>query len=70
MGRSALRSNERSVVWLADLIEATEAVTASDERCDPAIVRAFSHHLQTRRHSSLVYPPIRPAGVNRLEPYP
>ena len=45
MGRSALQSTDRSTVWLADLIEATEAVAASAELCDPAIVKAFGHRL-------------------------
>jgi hypothetical protein len=48
MGGSALRSNEPSSVWLADLIEAAEVVAASAEPCDAAIVKAFSHHLQVR----------------------
>ena len=46
MGRSALPSTDRSTVWLADLIETTEAVAASTRTCDPAIVKAFSHRLQ------------------------
>jgi len=46
MGRSALPSSDRSIVWLADLIEATEAVAASAEPCDPAIAKAFSHRLE------------------------
>ena len=45
MDRSNLPSADPSTVWLADLIEATEAVAASDEPCDPAIVAAFSHRL-------------------------
>ena len=45
MGRSALSSTDRSTVWLADLIEATEVVAASDKPCDPAIVKAFSNRL-------------------------
>jgi hypothetical protein len=36
MGRSALPSTDRSTVWLADLIEATEVVAASAQPCDPA----------------------------------
>jgi hypothetical protein len=48
MGRSALPSTDRSAVWLADLIEATEVVAASAERCDPAIVKAFNHRLEMR----------------------
>lgn len=57
MGRSALPSTGRGTVWLADLIEATEVVTASAEVCDPAIVRAFSYRLELR-------PDLQP----RLEP--
>ncbi len=45
MDRSNLPSADPSTVWLADLIEATEAVAASTEPCDPAIVEAFSHRL-------------------------
>jgi hypothetical protein len=48
MGRSALPSTDPNAVWLADLIKATEAVAASDERCDPAVVNAFSHRLEMR----------------------
>jgi hypothetical protein len=46
MGRSALPSTDRSIVWLADLIEATEVVAASAQPCDPAIAKAFSHRLE------------------------
>jgi hypothetical protein len=45
MDRSNLPSADPSTVWLADLVEATEAVAASAEPCDPAIVEAFSHRL-------------------------
>jgi hypothetical protein len=45
MDRSNLPSADPSTVWLTDLIEATEAVAASSEPCDPAIVEAFSHRL-------------------------
>jgi hypothetical protein len=48
MDRSNLQNADPSTVWLADLIEATEAVAASAEPCDPATVRAFRHRLQTR----------------------
>jgi hypothetical protein len=48
MGRSALPSTNPSSVWLADLIEATEAVAASAKPCDPSIMRAFSHRLERR----------------------
>jgi hypothetical protein len=44
-GRSALPSTDYDTVWLADLIKATKAVAASPERCDPAIVKAFSDRL-------------------------
>ena len=46
MGRS-VPSADPSTVWLADLIEAAEVLAASAEPCDPAIVRAFSHRLET-----------------------
>jgi len=46
MGRSALTSIDRgSTVWLADLIDAAEAIAASDARCDDATMKAFSHRL-------------------------
>jgi len=45
MGRSALPSTDRSVVWLAHLIEAAEVVAASAEPCNPAAMNAFSHRL-------------------------
>ena len=45
MGRSALPSTDRSTVWLADLIEAAEVVTASAEPCKPAAMEAFSRRL-------------------------
>jgi hypothetical protein len=48
MDRSALPSTDRSIVWLADLIETTEVVAASAHPCDPAIVKAFSHRLEKR----------------------
>jgi hypothetical protein len=48
MGRSALPNTDRSIVWLADLIEATEVVAASAQPCDPAIAKAFSHRLEKR----------------------
>jgi len=56
MGRSALPSADPSTVWLADLIEATEVVAASDEPCDPVIVNAFSHRLELRADKSLFKP--------------
>jgi hypothetical protein len=36
-----------STVWLTDLIEAAEVVVVSAEPCDPAMVRAFSRHLES-----------------------
>lgn len=48
MDRFPLSSTDRSIVWLADLIEATEVVAASAQPCDPAIMRAFSHRLEMR----------------------
>ena len=48
MDRSTLPSADPSTVWLADLIEATEVVAASAEPCDPVIVKAFRHRLETR----------------------
>ena len=48
MDRFTLPSADPSTVWLADLIEATEVVAASAEPCDPAIVKAFRHRLETR----------------------
>jgi len=59
MGRS-LPSADPSTVWLADLIEAAEVLAASAEPCDPAIVRAFSHHLET--------PGLAPTGVRSALP--
>jgi hypothetical protein len=41
----ALPIADSSAVWLADLIETSEAVAASEERCDPATVKAFSDRL-------------------------
>ena len=46
MDRSTLTSADPNTVWLADLIEAMEVVAASAERCDPDIVKAFSHRLE------------------------
>ena len=51
MDRPTLPSADPSTVWLADLIEATEVVAASAEPCDPAIVKAFSHRLGSRKRS-------------------
>ena len=48
MDRSTLPGADPSTVRLAALIEATEVVAASVEPCDPAIVKAFRHRLETR----------------------
>jgi hypothetical protein len=56
MGCSALPSTDRSTVWLADLIEATEAVAASAQPCDPAIVKAFSRRFEMRAVRPLFEP--------------
>ena len=60
MGRSALPSTDRSIVWLADLIEATEVVATSAQPCDAAIVNAFSRRLEMRAD---VRPLFEPAPV-------
>lgn len=39
---------DRSTVWLAGLIEATEAVAAVNKPCDPDTVKAFSDRLAMR----------------------
>jgi len=48
MGRdlSTSSSTDPSTVWLADFIEATEALAASAEASDPAIVNAFRDRLR------------------------
>jgi hypothetical protein len=46
MSRSVLPRTDRSTVWLANLIEATETLTSSAQPCDPSIVRAFSRRLE------------------------
>ena len=46
MGRSVW-SSDPSTAWLADLIKAAEVLGTSAEPCDPAMVRAFSHRLET-----------------------
>ena len=51
----SLPRHDRSTFWLADLIETTEALAASDERCDPAIVGAFSHRLQSHANAQPVF---------------
>jgi hypothetical protein len=47
MVRSTLPSADPSTIWLADLIGATEVVAASAEPCDPAIMKAFRHRLES-----------------------
>ena len=59
--RSTSPSADPSTVWLADLIEATEAVAASAEPCDPAIVKAFRHRLELRAD---VRPLFEPAAMD------
>ena len=44
----ALPSTDRSIVWLAGLIEATEVVAATTKPCDPATVKAFGDRLALR----------------------
>ena len=62
----ALASTDSSAVWLADLIETSEAGAASEERCDPATVKAFSDRLAmpaVTGHCSISCAPDRPAGL-------
>jgi hypothetical protein len=47
-------SRSVSSAWLADLIKAAEVLGASGEPCDPAIVRAFSHRLETPGQAAAV----------------
>jgi len=49
MDRSTLPSADPSTVWLTDLIETSEVLAVSTEPCDPAIMKAFSSHLEMRR---------------------
>jgi hypothetical protein len=56
MDCSALPSTDRSIVWLANLIEATEAVAASAQPCNPAIVKAFSRRFEMRAVRPLFEP--------------
>jgi hypothetical protein len=65
MGRCALPSTDRSIVWLADLIVATEVVATSGQPCDPAIVKAFNHRLEMRAD---VRPLFEPAAMGTDEP--
>jgi len=47
MGRSALpRTGNPRSFWLADLIEAMAAVSASAVPCDANTMKAFSHRLE------------------------
>ena len=46
--RSSLPSADPSILWLVDLIEATEVLAASAEACDPAMLKAFSNRLAMR----------------------
>ncbi len=54
------RSSLPSTVWLADLIEATEVVAASTERCDAATVSAFRRRLEMRADVRPLFEPARP----------
>jgi hypothetical protein len=65
MGRSALPSTDRSTVWLADLIEAAEAVAASAEPCNPAAMQAFSHRLAMGADVQTWFEPVR-VGQHQL----
>ena len=58
--RSSLPSADPSILWLVDLIEATEVVAASAEPCDSAIVKAFGHRLELRAD---VRPQFEPAAM-------
>jgi hypothetical protein len=66
MGRSALPSADSGTVWLTELIEATEAVAASAEPCDPAVVKAFSHRLELLAHVRPLLGPVA-VGTGGLE---
>ncbi len=59
MDRSALPSIAGTTAWLAGLIEANEMVAASAELCDPAAVKAFSHHLEMRADVRLLLDVVR-----------
>ena len=59
--RSTLPSADPSILWLANLIEATEVVAASVEPCDPAIVKAFSHRLE---FCAYIRPLFEPASLS------
>jgi hypothetical protein len=58
MDRSAVPNTSNSTVWLADLIQATEAVASSAEPCDPTIVAAFSHRLEMRADVRMAREPL------------
>jgi hypothetical protein len=62
MSRSGLPRTDRSTGWLADLIEATEAVATSTRPCDPSIVRAFSRRLEMPADVRPPFGPERTAG--------
>ncbi len=67
MGRSALPSTDRSVVWLADLIEATEVVGASAKPCAPSsgVARRCQAAVRTGVHELASMRTVGPSG--RLE---
>ena len=56
MGRT-VPSADPSTVWLVDLIEAAEVLSASAEPCDPAIVEAFGHRLEMRADARPTFDP-------------
>jgi hypothetical protein len=60
MDRSTSPRADPSAVWLADFVEAMEAVAATAETCDPAIVKAFRHRLALRAD---VRPLFEPAAM-------
>ena len=57
MGRPALLCADLRTDWLADLIEATEAVAALADVCDVEIIKAFGHRLEMRAD---IRPPFDP----------
>jgi hypothetical protein len=46
MDRPPLPTTDRSAIWLADLIKASEVLATSGAPCDPAAVKALSHRLE------------------------